>query len=223
MATKVQDILKVSIVFIGEELLKTPDQYTAFSDAIDTEVTIEFPNVATGQFQGNLGSVRKIELPKERITLELSENTTVVNIEYPQYESLSRLIEITGHAINNTELDSSSSITLRYIIDLVYDQSSGESALQYVGKRLFGDFKIEIDEWSLGGGIGTLDFNSKEGRWYLQLEPRFRDENATKVFMSLNLIKHNQQIPSNGTIKPSLDTVWGNAHEIIPIIDGRTP
>lgn len=223
MATMVQDILKVGIVFIGEELLKTPDQYTTFSDAIDTEVTIAFPGVTTGQFQGNHGYSRKIELPKERITLELSENTTVVNMEYPEFDSLNRLIEIIDHALSKTELDSSSSLNLRYIMDLVYDQTSGDSALQYVGKRLFGGFELDIDGWSLGGGIGTLDFNSKDGQWYLQLEPRFRDEYASKVFMSLNLLKYNQQIPSIDEIRLSLNTVWGNALKIIPMIDRRTP
>ena len=171
----------------------------------------------------SLETGRRFELPRERISLDSSSRGTTVQREYPTQNELERLSEIVSCALEHTDLQNQSPQAYGYNIELVYDQTSGNAAIQYLGERLFGGQELGDGDMKLIGGSGRIVLESPAGRWTVQVEPRFGDEQASRVFMSVNYHKQEQRIPRTEEVRQNLQELWEMANSFAARIDQGAP
>ncbi|MCS1407240.1 MAG: hypothetical protein M2R45_00397 [Verrucomicrobia subdivision 3 bacterium] len=215
MPTEVKDVLKVNIVFAGIGLLDNPDEINAFSQAVGAEVVTEMPLVPPG-----IG--KRVSLQRDRIALEVVPNhRTTIEREYPAEKDLGRLAEVVDYAVSKTDLQEQVPTAFGYNMELVYNQDTKSPALNYLGARLFAEREFGADGWSLIGGAGKLVFDSKAGRWSVQVEPRFNSEEDPRVFLNLNLHKAERRIPDRAEIEQTFQEVWEQAHIFIKNLDNQ--
>ena len=219
MATEVQDILKTNLVLIGIGLLNDPDQVRAFQNEVDTEVIVTAGFSVNLASQGNPIPTQTTSLDRDRITIESTSDRTIITREYPSPTDLDRLSEITSFAIRHTDSVEDSMTAFGCNLELVYEQASASTSLQYLRERLFGETSIDVDGWNLTGGSGKLMFDSDDGRWTVQLEPRFNNQETSKVFMSVNLHLVDPGIPSVEELKRFLDLGWDRSHKFVVRLD----
>ena len=221
MSTEVQDILKVNIVFVGVQLLKNPEKVKAFSDAIGTEAIVSETGLVLGLSPKGPEPGLRLSLHRERITIDNIGDRTVIEREYPDHDDLPRLTEVAGFALNHSDLVGQATTTYGYNIEMVYDQLSQTPSFQYLGERLFGKSDFNVGDWRFIGGAGWLAFDSEDGSWQIKLEPRFNDMETSKVFMSLNMHKAEQRVPSTADFQNDLGRVWNQAHDFVQCLDRR--
>ncbi len=223
MPVEVTDVLKANIVLVGVGLLSTPPEIDAFSKAIGAEVGIAegvILGLPTG-LPGIPGAGRKLALQRDRISIESAPGRTTIEREFPTEDDVDRLARVIDQAVKFTTTWEESLIAYGYNLELVYGQNSGESALQYLGNRLFAGSTSPHENWSLVGGAGQMIFDSPSGRWSVRIEPRFNDVNSSRVFLSVNLHKAEEQLPEFGGIRRTFREVWGQAHAFINKLDER--
>ncbi len=215
------DVLNVNVVLVGLGLLNSPDELEAFQSSIDAEVRSVAGPLVVGVSTASLETGRRYELPRERVSLDSSSGRTTVQREYPTKDDLERLSKIVSCAIEHTDLQNPSPRAFGFNIELVYDQTSGNSAIQYLGERLFGGQDLGVEDMELVGGSGRMVLDSPAGRWAVQVEPRFGDEQSSRVFMSVNYHKQEQRIPKLDEIRQHLHEIWEMAKSFAAQIDQR--
>ena len=221
MPTDPPVVLKANIVLVGLDLLTSPAEVKAFSDAVATETVMQAAGFAVGLPTNPPEPIRKLELPRHRIHLDLSANRTVIEREYPEQVDLSRLAGVVNLAMVSSENGDRTPTAFGYNVEVVYNQHSGMPSLQYLGVCLFEPRGFGRRDWRLVGGAGRVMFETANGRLTVQLEPRFGDAVTSQVFMSLNLHKAEQRIPNEGEVRSSLEEVWGYAYAFIAELDER--
>ena len=102
MPTDAHDAIKANIILIGIGCLTTPDEVRSFSDAVGTEVVQTETGVVLSIPQGPIEAGRKLELHRERVSLELLSTRTVIERGYPARDDLARLAEVAGCAFDCT-------------------------------------------------------------------------------------------------------------------------
>ena len=221
MPVIIQDVLKINIVFVGISVLNDSGEIAAFSDAVGTEVVSE----------GRIGMVRefssvapvggrRLALQRDRIKIDSLPDRTIIEREFPLENDLQRLAEVADEALRSTEAEESPR-TFGYNLELVYDQDSGASTFQYVGEHLFQKVTFAPEGWTFGGGAGRMRFNSPDGRWTVQIEPRFNEETSTKVFLNLNFHKEEQRLPDLDEMLRTFPNVWWQAHDFAQRLDEK--
>ena len=223
MPAEIQDILKINVVFVGIGLLNTPAEVEAFSGAVAADVQLEATGLVFGMPPILPEPGRKLAIPRERVTLDLSPARTIIEREYPTEGDVSRLAEVAGYAVQHTAPQESLPAAFGYNVELVFNQTSGSHSLRYLGDRLFHQRNFATDGWNLVGGAGRLIFDSVDGRWTIQLEPRFNSEETHQVFVNLNLHKAEQDLPQADEIRQSLTKVWNEVHTLITRFDVSVP
>lgn len=218
MATEVQDVLKVSIVLVGIGILNNPDEINAFSGEVGADPEVLVPGLVIGPPGSPSDHGIRLGLNRDRITLDLSPIRTAVERQYPSQTDLKRLSNVVTCAIRCTDLQGRSPSAFGFNIELVYDQLSGKSSLQYLGERLFAESLSGEAGWNLVGGAGRLVFDSPEGRWSIQLEPRGQAE-TTRVFLNLNLHKAEERMPRDAEILNSFESIWTQSHNFVNRLD----
>lgn len=218
MAVEVQDVLKANFVLVGVGLVTKPEELDAFRDAVDTEVEIG-PNLFLGGSLPSIEAGGTVTLNRDRIVLNLSSSGSTIAREYPSRDDLARLAEVAGYAIAETDLGDRLPRAFGYNIELVYDQDSGLSAVQYLGDRLFAAEISGHEGWQLIGGAGRLIFDEGGKPRNITIEPRFDDRAPTKIFMSLNVHENEQRLPNEDEIRNSLEETWRQAHEFVERLD----
>lgn len=221
MAASVQDVLKANLVLVGVGLLSKSEEHTAFVNAVEADVVVSGTGIALGIPAIAPESGRRLTLNRDRITLELFPSRSVIEREYPTLEELGRLAQVAGFAIAKTNLSGQGLQAFGFNIELVYNQTSGDSALRYLGQRLFAPVFPGNTGQILVGGAGRLIFEDGEGRWTVTVEPRFGDEAETRVFMSLNLHIVSQKFPEEAEVKSSLEKAWHKAHSFVEHLDQK--
>ena len=219
MLAKIQDVLKINVVFIGIGLLNTPAEVDAFSEAVAADVQMSEAGLVFGIPPIRLEPGRKLAISRERVTLDLSPVRTVIEREYPSEDDVSRLAEVAGCAVQHTAPQERPPSAFGYNIELVFNQTSGSLSLQYLGDRLFRQRNFGADGWNLVGGAGRLIFDSADGRWTIQVEPRFNSEETHQVFVNLNLHKAEQRLPHAEEIRQSCMNVWNEVHTFVTRFD----
>ena len=219
MPAEIQDVLKINVVFVGIGLLNTPDEINAFSVAVAADVQMLAAGMVFGAPPILPEPGRKLAIPRERVTLDLSPARTIIEREYPSEGDVSRLSEIAGYAVQQTAPQEGAPSAFGYNIELVFNQTTGAPSLQYLGDRLFHQGNFGADEWSLVGGAGRLIFDSSDGRWTIQVEPRFNSEETHQVFVNLNLHKAEQRLPPAEEISQSFMTAWHRVHTFVTRFD----
>lgn len=221
MSTEVQDILKINIVLVGIQLLTGPEKVKAFSDEIGTEAIVSDAGLVLGLTPRGPEPGLRLSLHRERTTIDNIGDRTVIEREYPELGDLPRLTEVAGLALNHSDLAGQSTTVYGYNIEMVYDQTSQLPSFHYLGERLFGKSGFDDSDWRFIGGAGRLAFDSGDGSWQIKLEPRLNDMETSKVFMSLNLHKTEQRVPSAADFLNDLRCVWNQAHDFIQCLDRR--
>lgn len=220
MVAEVQDVVKTNLVLVGVGLLSELEDFKSFSDAVGTDVVVSGGGIILEMPTSIPEPGRTLSLNRDRIVLDLAVSRSVISREYPAYHDLGRLAEVAGYAITRT----SSKKPLRafgYNIELVYNQTSEGSALEYLGKGLFSpDLQGNVG-WKLLGGAGRLIFEENGARWLATIEPRFNDDSSSRVFLSLNLHRSDPGYPEESEIEASLQQVWDQAHSFVELLDAR--
>ena len=220
MDTKVKDVLSASIVLVGVELLNSPEAVAGFKKTVNSEVSIQEGGAIIGQQMGApLATMRVLMLAKDRIQIESSSIRTMCRLDYPTKEVLSRLAEVADLAIANTSIADAQSSSFGFNVELVYEQFSEISALQYIARRIFSPAIHDKHGWNLIGGAGRFSFEKNDKRWNVKIEPRFNEESATNVFLSVNLHFSENRFPDKDEILQSLKEAWEQAHDLVKRID----
>ena len=220
MAVTVTDVLKANLVLVGVELLRGEEQFKVFRTIVDTEVTIApGPGLLIGAPSDIPLPGHILSLNRDRIVLELSPSRSTINRDYPSKEGWDRLAKVAWHAIATSDLTDQQLRAYGYNIELVYEQNSGLPALRYLGERLFQSALFSDIGWESMGGSGKLNFMDDEERWQVLIEPRLNDAETTKIFLSLNLHKQEQTLPTEENIQDSLKKIEEQAQRFINLLD----
>ncbi len=209
-----QEVLKVDLVLVGVRLLPTPDQVTKFSEAVGEDVVPAGTGLVLRADHGNPEQATRLELPKDRIALELSSGRSIIERDYPTEHELSRFADIVTLATDSSGLDNVPPRGHGYNLAMVYRQDSGEGALSYLGKRLFGDVTFAAQGWNPVGGTGRLMYESPDGLWEFVVEPRLQKRDTDRVFLHLNLYREQTTIPGREEIVSALGLIWREAHAL---------
>ena len=230
MALPVENVLQANLTLVGVKLVNTPDERLAFRKAVDTEV-------ATSE-TGLVGSDEIVErthvLSRDRIVvtsnIAVTSNVvvtgnvdrTVIAREYPEKIDLERLAQVALMAIVNTNLGEQKLVAVGYNIELICESDSKDLAFQYLADHLFASHIHE--ESPLTGGAGRLFFEKSGHRWQARLEPRFNDENTTKIFVSLNMQRtgFSPSLPTKNEVKESLKLIWDEVHNLLSRLERRS-
>ena len=223
MAVTTPEVVKANIVLVGIRLLSAPEEVEAFRRAIATEVQIAGAGLATNIQSGITEPQFVLTLNRDRITLELSPSRSAINRDYPLREDLPRLAEVAGQAIDNTSEDEQVLRAFGFNIELVFDQDSDAPAYGYLSRRLFAVDGLGSEGWRFIGGAGKLIFEDGGQRWTVALEPRFGDETEARVFLSVNLHKARQSLPTEHEIRDAFQEVWDEVHDFVKRLDERGP
>ena len=223
MAVEIQDVLKASLVMVGVELLNSREEVQRFSTAVGTDVmtgTIMFPGIPNPPPDVPAPGTT-LTLNRDRIVIDVSQNRTAIEREYPAVHDLERLAEVAGYAIKKTKnFENQTLRAIGYNIELVYNQTSGKPAVAYLRDRLFNPNVPRNDGWKLAGGNARLTFIDDDGRlWNISLEPRFNEQAVSRIFMSLNAHKEKPEAPNTDDIRHYLQEAWEQAHDFVSRLD----
>ena len=220
MTAEVQDVLKVSIVLVGVPLLRSPEEIDKFRDDVGTEMVVSGAGLRIGIPEGNPEPGVSVALNKDRIGIDLTPSRTSVQRDYPLQDDLSRMADVIGLAIEATDTSETSPRAFGYNIELVFDQTTGKPAIEYLSDRLFRSDLATSLGWEPIGGAGRLFFSDEASRWSLSLEPRFQDEESGRVFLSANRHFDEPRLPRTEEIQEALEDLWDQAHQFIQQLDG---
>ena len=218
MGANVQDVLKVSVVFVDTDFLEGDQALASFSDSVKSEV------LSDGIIIGNVSDARTdrgrvLSVPKDRILIVSSPSRSSVERHYPQLDDMERFARVTACAIDASGLAGQPVDAYGINVDLVYEQTSELSAQTYLAQRILSPAVGASNAWSLVGGSAKLVFKDDGRRWTATLEPRLGDETTTKVYLGLNLHLTDQQIPNRDELSALLTEVWKQAHGLVERVD----
>ena len=211
------EALRVNLIMLGANMLSSSQQVEAFSASVDSEVERTGTGITFMRDQSIPTPNIRLELPKDRIALELEANRAIIERAYPSRDDLLRLAEVATLAADNSELGDALPTAHGYNVEMVYRLESGASAYAYLGQHLFGEGEdaLAAPNWNAVGGAARKTYGSPEGRWEFTIEPRFRASDTDKVFLSLNLHKEQPGVPSQEIIATSLELVWNQARALM--------
>ena len=220
MSVTALEVLKAELVLVGVGLIKTPEELVAFRSAVGSDVVAAL-SLTTNIPSGITEPGGSLTVDRERISLDISPSRAVIRRDYPSLDDLARLVQVAGFAITNTDLADQKPRAFGYNIELVYDQDSGLSASRYLADRLFTPGSFVIEGGQFIGGAGRLIYEGSGKRWTIAIEPRFNDNETTRIFLTLNLHRGEQRLPDEEEISASLQEAWEQAHSFAKRLDAR--
>ena len=221
MAVTPPEVIKANLVLVGLRLLGAPEQIESFKRAIGTDVQSSGVGMGVNMQTGVAEPGLALTLSRDRITLDLSASRSMIYRDYPSREDLPRLAEVVGHAIRSTLIVEQQLRAFGFNIELIFDQQSSDTAFEYLAKRLFDVGALGNEGWQFSGGAGRLVFSDGARRWTISLEPRFNDETESRVFLSVNLHRAEQVLPSEDETRDSLEATWDEVHKFVHRLDER--
>lgn len=219
MGITTQDVLKANLVLVGLQLLSKPADFEEFRQLVATDVVTAGVGLVTNIPSGATEPGFVHTLNKDRITLDLSKARSVITRDYPSKADLHRLADVAAYAIRLSSRAGPQPAAFGYNLDLVYEQHSDAKSFSYLSQRLFNSNLSGRDGWNLVGGFGKLHYQDGSRRWMITVEPRFHDEQTTRIFLSLNLHINEQRYPGDEEIKKAFQEVWNQAHNIPKWLD----
>ena len=225
MDSMVQDVLRADLVLIGVSLLRSPEEFERFKDAVNSDVQLGHGFVADIQ-SGLTEPDRTFTLNRERVIVNASQTRSSVAKEYPSEKNPSddfgRLAEVAAHAITHSSLEGQEPRAFGFNAQLVIAPTQDEPAIRYIGTRLFGPSFPTKEGWELVGGSGQLIFADAARRWTITLQPRPNDDpSSRRVNLSLNLHVSEPRLPTEAEIKESLNEIWDEARGFISRFHAR--
>lgn len=207
-----ETVLNTNLVLLGVELLPKPDMIEQFRADFGPDLRVEVGLLA-GLAPGITEPARTMTLGEDRIQLMLHASRSTIGREYPDKLGLAKLARVAARTIEITGSDAPNAFG--YNMDLVFEQHSGQPAIQYVGNRLFGHMFHEDQGRRVIGGTGKLVIEDSAGRWTISVEPRFDAPDTSLVFVSLNLHKQEKRFPDESEIKNALKEVQQEARNFV--------
>ena len=220
MAVDLLDVVSSNLVLIGTGLLNHENEIERFKTAFDLDMRLEIGVVANA-VTGTTEQSRTFTLNRERISLNLSSSRSTITREYPTRSEFTRFAEVVTLAIDCSEVDRRSPRTFGYNIEMVFGQDTGLPAVRYIGERLIGPDHLGESGWELTGGAGRVSFNSAGGRRNFVVEPRFGDEETSRLFLSVNLHQQETNLPEQDEITKTLESLWSEAIAFVERLDQR--
>lgn len=225
MGVRNETVLRMDTTLAGLEALRLDSEVSAFEAAAGTVVVAERAGlrltISAGQASPAPG--RLLRLPRERIVLETSNRWTRVSVEYP-----ARVGEVAGvgrtlaRACDATALGDAIPTAFGFNIEMVYDQDSGEKAIDYLGRRLLRQPVGLVEEESCFGGSARIVLPEPEGRLSVVVEPRFQSLDTTEVFLAMHQHFDRGSLPSADEVTERMSALWQRAHVFATNLDART-
>ena len=219
MNTEVEDILNASIVFTEIALLYTSQEIDNFRNLVGSEIQRNEGLQITGPppgLTGGLETAKSVLLPKERILIHSSPQKTICRIDYPDKNSLARLVEVATFAIESRINQSLLPTSFGYNVELVYDQISDLSASQYIARRIL---SLAPPKWNVMGGVAAFSIEESPQVWNIKIEPRMNEPKTSKVFLSVNCHFNESRFPDREETQKYLLHAWEQAYCLIKRID----
>ena len=221
MEIELDDILKVNIVLLGIQILSTPEQRQAFRESVETEV-IEGPQGGIGVTIGiSPGGVvpetapmplPPLVLNRERITLLGVPGRSDIIKDFPSDDQdITRLTNIAQRAIECSDLREQPLQAYGFNLDAVYNLSV--SAGSFLSQHILQPGLFEDSGYRVVGGASNLQLMKDSHMWNIRIEPRLGNFETKKVFVSFNLHRDSQAIPTEAELHNSLSEVWTQAKE----------
>ena len=220
MPATLRDVVSANLVLVGVGLLNEPAEVEQFRNELDTDLRLEV-GLVTNIPSALTEPSRTLTLNRERITLSLSSSRSTIAREYPDWSDLAKLARISALAIGHTSRVDQAIRAFGYNVEMVFDQSSGQPSIRYIGERLFGQQSFGKSGWSLSGGTGQLIFIGDDGQWTITIRPQTGDVATPRVLLALNLHKDERRLPDANEIKASLEESWNEAVSFMDRLDER--
>lgn len=219
------EVLKANVVLVGVRLLGTPEQTTEFRMALDTECKESNPipglalSISTPGLPSNLDLVPKtLTIGRDRITLQLIPDRTIVEMEYPRCDTLERLNYVTSLAYAHSAVSIQNLRAVGFNLEAVYQLSNGETAGEFMSNRIFSQGLVGESGFKLRGGSTKLHLVRGRKQWVINIEPRLGDNLGSKIFVNMNLHFSNEAgpvMPSQEFIGESLSELWNQAQTMM--------
>ncbi len=221
MAPDIMDILSASVVLVGTDLLTDESAASAFCS--QWEATLELATIAG---PARMSPVRRFVIDRDRMELSVGEDRRVqAVVEYPRdFDDATRVCRLMSSAIMLTE-SGASLASYGCNVALVYEQQSGLSAFQYLGKALYTDVAdvTGIDEL-LGGVSAEIKLRCSDGGLLtVTLEPRRKDLETERVYLQANYHINDcgDLPPSLGAMEEAMDRLQSHVRAVIGAVDLR--
>ena len=225
MTIEVEDVLRINVVLAGISLLGEQSQRDKFAGLVGVEVGVqELPEnlappwaIPDAPLGSSMPEIR-LNLPKERITLQAKTSATTIERQYPSVGDLERLAEVTSIAIDSTGATTSTLLAFGFNIDWICRQDQEQASAKYIAERLFSEKWRTIVGWSLVGERSFLTFADGDTTRTFRVEPRANDLPGRRIYLNLNLHRDRQEIPERGEIWQSLQEIWDNAQMLTQLL-----
>ena len=224
MGVRDQAVLRMDTTLVGLEALRQDGEVSAFESVAGTVVVRETVGLRLTIAQGTVAPSpgRLLRLPRERIVLETAANWTRVSVEYPETaDEVAGVAGTIGHACDATDLDGVVPAAFGFNIEMVYDQDSGEKAIDYLGRRLLRPPVGLTEEGSQFGGSAKIVLPEGESRLAMVIEPRHQRLDTTVVFLSMNQHFESKRMPSIDEVTEHMRALWERAEAFIVDLDAR--
>jgi len=216
---EVDHILSASMVLAGVNLVPGELDKRNFATASNVEVR-QNPTFGIGPVMPSLApnlspNSERLDLDRERISLELHDDRSVVKQDFPTGEALGRLSEIAWLALANTP-DRPPMLTLGYNIEMLLRATAPRSAIEVIGDAIFAPGLAPVDGAKVIGGTARIMFEFSGSVWQITLEPRINETASGVIFMSLNDHHESVEMPkSQEHILNGFLLTWVTAHQFV--------
>ena len=214
-------VLSISFVAAGVELLSEPEQAQVFgkilgADEITVTTEVTLPSTT--------GVSRKFEVGQSQTEVLAEGMKATVIKKYPNSKSdVKTLVGTTRAAIDASKADESSLLAIGYNIEATYEPHTTESAANYIGERMLPKhtrYLITKGNYDPVCKSVSMAFMGNGGEVYnIRVEPRHREVDAERVFLSINHHVPSGTLPTTEEIQTSLETIWDTVDEFIDNFD----
>ena len=217
MPIEVQDIIKVNVVFVGTELLVHPEERARFCESRGMQQM-----TAMSVTEDGVGPSLRMELARDRLSLELAKNRAIAEVEYPaDVDAAKRAGTLISDAVAESQ-DPAPPSAYGFNMEMVYGPGldEGDTAFSYLSRALFAPDRFPIG--SLVGGSAKLRFQGDGGMtWAVTIEPRFNRPDTQQVFAQVNLHVPRSELPSKDETGRLVGVLWDGTHKFIDAVDER--
>ena len=220
VTVRVQDVLKANLTLVGVGLLGSDEERERFGRGVGTDVSGAIAGFALPPIPGltarsqDLELGQRLRLDRDRIELEIVGDRTIIGIEYPSKDRLARLAQIATLAIKSSDISDHDLRGVGFNLEAVYELTSGSTAYEFLAGRVFAPNLFQAAGYQIRGGAAKLLLTRGDEVWNVTLEPRFNNPEESRLFASFNLHQNTNRMPKTDSIKPTLESVWDQAHLI---------
>lgn len=197
MTVTMREIISVNLVVLNLDLLTTNDAVRQFQTKADVDIR-QSGSLDIDVLSGQSNQARTLHLDRDRINLQLSAARSTITKQFPAIDNwdneVSRFAEVVDHAVSIGHDPGSGRYDFGYNAEIVFDQDNHPTAFFFLGDRLIKQENLNLaGRQFLGGACRLFMRDDHQRQWTYNLEPRFNDAQASRVFASVNL--HHTQRP----------------------------